>query len=240
MFENMMAYLGHVDMSDLPTILSVVILSSLLSLDNSLVVAAIANKLPANQEQKAIVFGLSAGIIFRLLALFVVGFIVKYPIVKVIGGLYLVYIAYKHFFKDSEDAVHHAKESLGAAIVAITFADMAFSVDNVVATVAMSPKLMVVLIGTVVGGIAMIFTTKLVLVLLKRYHLLESCAYAIVAFVGAVILIEEVPPMLHLSVHIHVPDMLKFGVVVCATIGTIIYEEIKHRKARENNIKINT
>ncbi|WP_298610194.1 hypothetical protein [uncultured Thiothrix sp.] len=237
MFENIMNYLGHVNMSDLPTILSVIILSSLLSLDNSLVVAAIANKLPEHQENKAIIFGLSAGIVFRLLALFVVGFIVKYPIVKVIGGVYLVYIAYKHFFVDSDETIHHAKESLISAIIAITLADMAFSVDNVVATVAMSPKLMVVLIGTIVGGIAMIFTTELVLVLLKRYHLLESCAYAIVAFVGGVILLEEFPALFKLGFEIHVPDLLKFGVVICATVGTILYEEFRHRKNNVEHLK---
>lgn len=236
MFETMMSYLGHITMSDLPTILSVVILSSLLSLDNSLVVAAIANRLPEDQEQKAIVFGLSAGIVFRLLALFVVGFIVKYPIVKVIGGAYLIYIAYKHFFIDSDEKIHHAKESLGAAIIAITLADMAFSVDNVVATVAMSPKLMVVLIGTVVGGIAMIFTTKLVLLLLKRYQLLEACAYAIVAFVGVDILLEELPVLFNWGFEIHIPDLLKFTVVIGATVGTIFYEELKHRKNKATSL----
>lgn len=231
MLDSIINSLGVVDMTDLPTIMSVIVLSSLLSLDNSLVVAAIADKLPRHQEQKAIFFGLSAGILFRLIALFAVGFVIKYPIIKIVGGVYLVYIAYKHFFVESAEQVHHAKEALGAAIVAITLADMAFSVDNVVATIAMSPKLMVVLIGTIVGGIAMIFTTKLVLVLLKRYHLLEACAYAIVAFVGVVILLEELA-------HIHVSDTIKFVVVIGATVGTVIYEELQHRKihaARERN-----
>jgi YkoY family integral membrane protein len=231
MLDQVMQYLGYVDISDLPTILSVVILSSLLSLDNSLVVAAIADKLPRHQEQKAIIFGLSAGILFRLIALFIVGFIVKYPIIKIIGGLYLLYLAYQHFMAEGEDeATHHAREALGAAIIAITLADIAFSVDNIVATVAMSPKLMVVLIGTVVGGIAMIFTTKLVLKLLKRYHLLEACAYAIVGFVGAVILLEEVPTYFDLGFQIHIPDLLKFAVVIGAAVGTVIYEELQHRK----------
>jgi YkoY family integral membrane protein len=231
MFENLINHLGVVTMADLPTIISVIVLSSLLSLDNSLVVAAIAGKLPRHQEQKAVVFGLSAGIIFRLLALFAVGFIIKYPIVKVVGGLYLLYIAVKHFMPSAEDdSVHHAKEALMSAIIAITLADIAFSVDNVVATIAMSPKLMVVLIGTIVGGIAMIFTTKLVLVLLKRYKLLEACAYAIVGFIGVVILLEELPPMLGLNMSIHVPDMLKFIVVIGATVGTVVYEEMQHRK----------
>ncbi len=230
MFEQIMQYLGYVDISDLPTIFSVIILSSLLSLDNSLVVAAIADKLPRHQEQKAIIFGLSAGIIFRLIALFIVGFIIKYPIIKIIGGLYLIYIAYQHFVIEAEESTHHAREALGAAIVAITLADIAFSVDNIVATIAMSPKLMVVLIGTVMGGIAMIFTTKLVLKLLKRYHLLEACAYVIVAFVGGVILLEELPAYFGLGLAVHVPDMLKFAVVIGAAVGTVVYEELQHRK----------
>jgi YkoY family integral membrane protein len=230
MFDSLISQLGVVTMADLPTIISVIVLSSLLSLDNSLVVAAIADKLPRHQEQKAIVFGLAAGIAFRLLALLAVGFIIKYPIVKVVGGLYLLYIAVKHFMASGDETVHHAKEALGAAIIAITLADVAFSVDNVVATIAMSPKLMVVLIGTIVGGIAMIFTTKLVLVLLKRYHLLEACAYAIVGFVGIVILLEEVPPLLGMAMQIHVPSMIKFVVVIGATVGTIAYEEMQHRK----------
>ncbi|BBP01985.1 membrane protein [Sulfuriferula nivalis] len=237
MFEQVMQYLGYVDMSDLPTIISVIILSSLLSLDNSLVVAAIADKLPRHQEQKAVVFGLSAGILFRLMALFIVGFIVKYPIIKIIGGLYLLYLAYQHFAVEGEEETHHAREALGAAIVAITMADIAFSVDNIVATVAMSPKLMVVLIGTVVGGIAMIFTTKLILKLLKRYHLLEACAYAIVAFVGAVILVEEAPTYFGLGFQIHIPDMLKFAVVIGAAVGTVAYEELQHRKIHNTRHK---
>lgn len=230
LFFQVLHDLATLGMADAKTIISVVILASLLSLDNSLVVAAIAEKLPRHQEQKAIVFGLAAGIAFRLIALFVAGFIIEYPIVKVVGALYLVYIAWSHFWgPEAEEQHHHAREHLGAAIVAITLADIAFSVDNVVATVAMSPKLAVVLVGTLVGGIAMIFTTKLVLVLLKRYHLLESTAYGIVAFVGLSILAEE-------WLHLEISETLKFAVVLGATVATIGYEELQHRRVHKARV----
>lgn len=222
-FLQVLTDLAGLGVSDAKTIISVVILASLLSLDNSLVVAAIAEKLPRHQEQKAIMFGLAAGIAFRLIALFAAGFIIEYPIVRTVGALYLVFIAWKHFWgPGGEEERHHAREHLGAAIVAIALADVAFSVDNVVATVAMSPKIAVVLVGTLVGGIAMIFTTKLVLVLIKRYQLLEGAAYGIVAFVGLTILAET-------CLHIDISETLKFCVVLGTTLSIIGYEELQHR-----------
>jgi predicted tellurium resistance membrane protein TerC len=225
-FHEFIGQFNAVGLTDIPMILSVIILASLLSLDNSLVVAAIASKLPVAQQKVATDVGLGIGIFLRLVALLVATWVIQYPAIKVVGALYLLYVAYKSLFgSDDEDGSVASPVSIFAATTAIILADCAFSIDNVVGTIAMSTNLSVILIGTLLGGIAMIVATRLVSILLQRYELLEKAAYVIVGFVGITILAE-------VFLHINISEILKFIVVVGITTLTIIYEEIRIARSK--------
>ena len=215
--------------SDLSVIMSIVVLEGLLSVDNALVNASLAAKLPKVLQKKALCLGIGAGAVMRLGALFGVSLIIAFPAVKLIGAGYLVALAVQHLCFKKHGGNGSVKKSGGeisfsGVVTNIMLADLAFSLDNVVAAVGMSPKFPIVVTGVMAGIVVMLFATQLVAILMRRYPLLERTAYGIVGFVGATIIAEHF--------HVGVSEMVRFLVIIGAVIGSVVYEEIVNRLHR--------
>src|SRR5688500_11415868 len=84
--------------NDLFLIGVLVFLEGILSVDNALVLAVLAKHLPKDQQKRALTYGLLGAFVFRLIALALVTYLVKWTWVKYVGGGYLIYIAVKHIF----------------------------------------------------------------------------------------------------------------------------------------------
>ena len=91
------------DWSDLGMIGLLVLLEGALSIDNALVLGLLAKRLPKDQQRKALTYGLIGAFVFRFIAVFMAALLLKWRIVKLLGGGYLVYIAVKHLFFESHD-----------------------------------------------------------------------------------------------------------------------------------------
>ena len=101
------------DWSDMGMIGLLVLLEGALSIDNALVLGLLAKRLPKEQQRKALTYGLIGAFVFRFIAVFMAALLLKWRIVKLLGGGYLVYIAVKHlFFESHEDdgEVHFTAE----------------------------------------------------------------------------------------------------------------------------------
>jgi YkoY family integral membrane protein len=89
--------------TDIATIIILVILEGVLSIDNALVLGLLAKRLPRNEQNRALTLGLVGAFVFRVIAVCTASFLLKWTIAKFLGGAYLVYIAVKHlFFEHSE------------------------------------------------------------------------------------------------------------------------------------------
>src|SRR5688572_1403576 len=92
------------DWHDLGVIGLLVLLEGALSIDNALVLGLLAKRLPKEQQRKALTYGLIGAFVFRFIAVFMASLLLKWRVVKLLGGGYLVYIAIKHlFFEAHED-----------------------------------------------------------------------------------------------------------------------------------------
>jgi len=80
-------------LSGLSVIAGLVVLEGLLSVDNVLGIAALANELPRSQQKKAIRIGLFLAYLFRVLALFVAGWLATNTWVRWLGASYLIWLA---------------------------------------------------------------------------------------------------------------------------------------------------
>ena len=78
------------------------ILEIVLSIDNAAVLAAMVKELPKNQQRKALTYGIAGAYLFRGLALVFASILVQLVWLKVVGGLYLIYLAYKALFGKGE------------------------------------------------------------------------------------------------------------------------------------------
>src|SRR4029078_12117053 len=101
---------------------------------------------------------------FRILATLLAVYLIRLGWVKLLGGLYLMYLAYSHFAsgqgQEERRSPPKAKPWLGLSafwgtVVRVELVNLAFSVDSILVAVAVSPKLWVVLTGRVLGILAM-------------------------------------------------------------------------------------
>jgi YkoY family integral membrane protein len=211
----------HVAPSDFLTIALLVVLEGLLSADNAMVLAVLVLGLPRHQQQKALRYGILGAFAFRGLAIVFAAHMIQLSLVKLIGGLYLLWLPYQHFFRqggaESRRAISPATPWLGlsafwATVVRVELTDIVFAIDSILVAVAMSPKLWVVMTGGILGIIAMRLVIGQLLVIVRRYPALVDGAFVIIAWVGVKLLIEYLHA-LHL-IAFEVPRWLSLTLIV--------------------------
>jgi len=214
----------------IPIILSLIVIEGLLSVDNALAIAAMANHLPEEQKKKALRWGIIGAYAFRGVAMAGAAFIISNPWLKIVGAAYLVYLMCAHFTqaakdeeKDAAGAAHLAGRGFWATVAAIELMDLSLSVDNVVAAVAMSPKLWIVCLGVFIGILALRFVAGYCLKLLEKYPILEHTAFLLIGYVGCILVVEIVS--VHQGHPIHINAFQKFIGIVLITSATLVYSQ---------------
>lgn len=213
----------EVFLSALPIIISLIILEGLLSVDNALVLAAMVKHLPEKQQQTALKAGLIGAYVLRGVALLFVGFLIANPWVRLLGGGYLIYLMCSHLGvgEGDGDEAHGSKQAgFWGTVFAVELADLAFSIDNVIAAVALSPKMWVVVTGVFIGILAMRFVAGAFIKLLDKFPILAQIAYVLVGFIGVVLVAEY---FLHFEFH----GTEKFITIISIIGAGIAYDRIK-------------
>jgi tellurite resistance protein TerC len=215
----------------IPIILSLILIEGLLSVDNALAIAAMANHLPEHQKRRALRWGIIGAYGFRGLAMAGAAYIIDNPWLKIIGAAYLIYLMCAHFTDKAEEQAREAAgiaqvsgKGFWATVAAIELMDLSLSVDNVVAAVAMSPKLWVVCLGVFIGILALRFVAGYCLRLLERYPILEHTAFILIGYVGCILVAEIVSHLL--GTPIHVNAFQKFIGIVFITAATVVYSRL--------------
>jgi YkoY family integral membrane protein len=96
-------YGQEITWGDLSVVGLLVLLEGVLSIDNALVLGLLAKRLPAHQRPRALTYGLVGAFAFRLLAIGTASFLLRWTWVKLLGGGYLVYVAVRHLFFESQE-----------------------------------------------------------------------------------------------------------------------------------------
>lgn len=216
-----------------PVIISLIIIEGLLSVDNALAIAAMAAHLPGKQKFQALKWGIVGAYLFRGLCLAFAAWIIENPWLKIGGAAYLIYLMSAHFTSGAEEA-EGAGESEGAAqrgfiatIVAIEVMDLSLSVDNVVAAVAMSPKLWVVCTGVFIGILALRFVAGACIRLIEKFPVLEDTAFILIGYVGFILCFELLSDphsgLQLLPGPVHVSAAQKFVGIVLILGASILY-----------------
>lgn len=185
--------------ADFVTIGLLVLLEGLLSADNALVLAIMILGLPRLDQRKALRYGLVGAFGFRIVATLLATHLIRIEWVKLLGGAYLLYLSYKHFFQ-SGDAVERSKprpaqpwlgmSALWGTVVKVELVNIAFSVDSILVAVAMSRKTWVVLTGGLLGIVAIRVVIAQLLAIVRKYPALVDGAFIIIAWVGAKLLLD--------------------------------------------------
>jgi YkoY family integral membrane protein len=190
-----------ITLADLPlilgTVVTLVFLEGLLSADNALVLAVMVRHLPKDQQKRALRYGIWGAFAFRLIAILLATYLLRFWHFKVVGGLYLLYLAVAHFMSGGEGEGEKKTKRFGSGfwgtVVSVELADIAFSIDSILAALAMAEslerlgenwKLGTVYLGGVLGIITMRFVAGYFIILLDRFSGLATGAYFLVAWIG--------------------------------------------------------
>jgi YkoY family integral membrane protein len=178
-------------MTEVLIFLNIMILEIVLSIDNAAVLAAMVKELPKEQQKKALTYGIAGAYVFRGLALAFASILIKLVWLKVAGGLYLMYLAYKALSTNVEEGGESKMSikipflsALWSTIVAIEMMDLVFSIDNVFAAVAFTPNLWLICGGVFIGILAMRFATTKFVKVLEKNPILERVAYWVIGALG--------------------------------------------------------
>jgi YkoY family integral membrane protein len=170
-------------------VINIIILELILSIDNAAVLATLVKRLPKAQQNKALTYGIVGAYVFRGLALLFASLLIKITWLKLVGGLYLIYLAVKAIIKsDGEDNLLDIKipflNVFWSTVVSVEILDLIFSIDNVFAVVAFTPNVWLIWLGVFVGILAMRFAATKFIKLLESYPVLEKTAYYVIGVLG--------------------------------------------------------
>ncbi len=175
---------GVMDVKLIGQLLSIVVVNLVLSGDNAVVIAMAARRLPSSQRSRAIVLGGAAAVGLRIVFTALAAFLLKVPMLEAIGGLVLVYIAITLLSPESEteSAVAESSTLLGA-IKTIVIADLAMSLDNILAIAGVAEgHLWLMIVGLVLSIPIILAGSGLVTFLMTRLPWLAWVGAGILAY----------------------------------------------------------
>lgn len=186
------------------TLLTLVLLEAVLSADNAVALAALVRELePPVLRTRALQWGLVLAFVLRILLISLATWVVRYKAVLALGGLYLLWLALRHFQSElsggneagSGEPVG-APLSFGVVIGLVGVTDLAFSLDGVTAAVAVTDRLWLVVVGAGLGVVMLRFLAGWVIGWMERFVHLQNAAYLTVMAVGFRLLTKASIPAL--------------------------------------------
>lgn len=175
------------------------ILEVLLSVDNAAVLALMVKDLPAPEQKKALRYGLIGAYLMRGLCLLFACYAMHAWGLKIAGGAYLMYLVYGHFStkvqtieedkKAGDSAIYRflykaGMSRLTATIVLVELMDLAFSIDNIFASIAISNNIWMIVTGVFIGIAAMRFIAWWFVKLMEKHTSLERSAFIVIGLLA--------------------------------------------------------
>lgn len=213
-------------------IFSLVLIECLLSVDNAIVLAAQTQKLPdKKQQEKSLFYGLWGAYIFRFALIGVGSYLIHFWEIKVLGAGYLMYLSLNHFYRMKYP--ERAKRKKGknkkpilplfwSVVISIELMDIVFSIDSILASLAISPNPVIVLIGGLIGILCMRGIAEVIMRLIDIVPELEVMAYFLIGLISIKLFLTI--PMIDIEI-----PATAFGIVVLASVVvTLIVHKVRN------------
>jgi YjbE family integral membrane protein len=193
-------------------LVKVLTVNLILSGDNAVVIAMAARSLQGAQRRKAIIWGAAGAVILRLIFAAIISYLLEIPFLQVVGGLLLLWIAWKLVHDETEEGEEkiEAGQSAWQAIRIIIVADAVMSLDNVIALVGAAriggeivPSLLVIGLATTIPLV--VFGAALLTSLLDRFPILIYVGAALLIYIAVEMFFADkvlhhyLEPLLHIE-----------------------------------------
>ena len=222
-------------------------LELVLGVDNVLVVAIMAARLPERMRARARFIGLALALVARLVMLIVVLFLARLesPLVfhlsvrdllLLAGGLFLLWKAVKeihHVVELKEEQPVRAKNaaaSFRAAIIQIIILDLVFSVDSVLTAIGLTREIWIIVTAVVLSFVGVLVFANPIGEFIIAHPALKILALALLVTIGVTIFME--------GLHQHVPKAyiyLPMGFALAVELLQMRYDRNRRRNREQRN-----
>ncbi|MCM3440183.1 TerC family protein [Metabacillus halosaccharovorans] len=219
-------------MEFLTALLSIIVIDLVLAGDNAILIGLAARNLPKHQQKKVILWGSLGAIIIRIVATLAVVWLLEVPGLHLIGGLLLVYIAYKLLVDNDDHDDVKAGDSFWAALRTVIIADALMGLDNVLAVAGASHgNMLLVVIGLLISVPVVMWGSTIILKWIDRFPIIITIGAGILAWTASKMIVGE-----HFLSGLFENGFVKYGfeiLVIAAVILTAKYAQSKAAKNQE-------
>ena len=174
-------------------LMAIILIDLVLAGDNAIVIALAARNLPAHLQKKAIMWGAFGAIAVRSVMTLGVVWLLQIPGLMLVGGLGLIWIAYKLLSEDgNKEHDGPAATTFWGAMKTIVVADALMGVDNVLGVAgAAKGNFDLVIIGLLISVPIVVYGSTMVLKLVERFPVIIKIGAAVLAFTAANMIVGE-------------------------------------------------
>ena len=155
----------------------IVFIDLVLAGDNAIIIGMVASQFNHNLRKKIIFWGIGAAIILRIIFTLITSYLLQIDGLKIIGGLLLLYIAYK-LYKDviknvevEEKKIKANKSTFFKAIMTVIIADVSMSLDNVLGVAGAAKQHYILLVfGLMLSILLMATVANIISKWIKKYR----------------------------------------------------------------------
>jgi YjbE family integral membrane protein len=177
----------------LAAVMSIVLIDLVLAGDNAVVIAMAVKNLPAKTRRWGIISGAGGAVIIRVICTFLVAQLLTMPLVKLVGGALIIWIAVKLLTDGTKEECREREcGSLWQALWVILVADLSMGIDNMLAVGAASHgNLFLLLFGLALSVPFVVFMSNLLSRWMERWPMILWIGAAVLGRVGGEMMITD-------------------------------------------------
>ena len=167
-----------INSSELVILFQIILIDLVLAADNAIIIGMVSSSFPSEIRKKVLFWGVAGAVVARVIFTLLVAYLLKIPLIKLFGGLILLWVCYRLY----QDTIQNkSKEEKGSkvskkektffgAVMTILIADLSLSLDNVIGVAgAAKDHIGLLIFGLILSIILMATMANLVSKWIKRY-----------------------------------------------------------------------
>jgi YjbE family integral membrane protein len=188
MFETLSSDFAHLFTSAWAfALLNIILIDLVMSGDNAILIGMATKNLPPALKKKAILWWVAGATILRIIFSLGVVFLLKIPGLEFLGAILLLYVVWKFYREIRAHEAHHewgaTAATFSTAIKTIIIADVAMSLDNVLAVAwASHGNIVNLMIGLVISIILMVVASNFIAKKLEEYPSIQWLGLFVILF----------------------------------------------------------
>lgn len=199
-------------------LITIIVIDLVLGGDNAIVIGLAARNLPKDQQKKVIFWGTAGAVIVRVLATLVVVWLLKIPGLLLVGGILLIWIAYKLLTEEKGHDEVKTGQNTWAAIKTIIIADSVMGLDNVIAVGGAGHQhWSLVVIGLLISVPIVVWGSTLFIKLIEKFPIVLYIGAGVLAFTAAKMIVDE-----KILATFFANDWLKYGFIIAVVVVVLL------------------